>query len=100
MNNLSTSFLSVTSLYLLIVSVEIYFAPGHIQYKTHTHTRTHTHTHCLGLLWKRDRAILENLPDKTQHSKEIYFNIPNGNRPRNSKQAGGHWIDEDISFEM
>jgi len=43
-------FLDLTTVYLLIVGVEVIVAPDHI---------THIHTQSVRLLWSRDRSVSE-----------------------------------------
>ena len=58
----------LTSVYLLIVGVEVSVLLGHIKYDKHTHT--HTHTHSVRNLWASNQSVAEtSLPDK--------YNIPN-----------------------
>ena len=53
-------YLKINPVYLVIVGVEVIFAPDHTQYThTHTHTHTHKHTHSVGLIWTSGQPVTE-----------------------------------------
>jgi len=75
--------LDLTTVYLLIIVIEVIVAPDHITQHTHTHTQS------VRLLWSRDRSISETSTwHHTALTRQRYLCPRRDSNPQ-SQQASG-----------